>query len=572
MHVLGINISDCHDSGASIVIDGKLIAAAQQERFDRAKHSGADPIAAIKYCLKQANLIWKDIDCIAISWWNINFFEVLEKFKEMRLKRWDTDGLLEDFIEICLEDKEFDPFERKIRNGKTFRNPKGYSIGFLKDIILKYNIPVKFYDHNKCHAAATFFLSGFDKASVLVIDGCGEISSIGFYHADKGGLVLKDGETFKNSLGLFYQYISSDYLKLGSRSEGKTMGLAPYGKRSNLHNLLGSKVLNLNKGKWLKFHKENLNKKILGFPPRPLDKPPLSENYVNLAWSTQKLLEEAVSKILRKNLAQKENLCLGGGTFLNCMLNGKLSRSELVKELFIFPAASDEGISVGAALLCAYEMGDNVFFKMKHVCYGPEYSDYEIKKALLENNLKFEKKQNISEETAKLLVDNKIVGWFQGRMEIGPRALGNRSILSNPTNPKTHDIVNKIKGREPWRPLAISVLKEKACKYLVDIDEAPFMVKTYQVIKERQKEIPAGVHVDGSVRPQTVTRDINPRYYDLIKFFEDETGIPAIMNTSFNLAGEPIICSPQDAIQAFRQSGLDCLAIGDYLIKKDGKD
>lgn len=565
MNVLGINVSQ-HDSGAALVQDGKLRCAAQQERFDRVKHSGNKPVSAIRFCMDYASLKWSDIDMISIPWWNLDYNEVLYMIKAMEDDNQNCTGIIEEF-EQCVEKlKKYDKNKKFICNGKkkALEHPNLYDLSFLKEMIGNNKIPIKYYDHNHCHAKAAYFFSPFEESDVLVIDGRGELSSIGYYEGKGNELSYRTGESYKNSLGEFYQYISSNYLALGSYSEGKTMGLASYGENSEIYDIL-KKVLDLDKDKWFRLNLDNLE--YLKFGKRQRYQSPMDENYRNLAYATQRCLEDAVFKILDTEMKGKRNLCLGGGTFLNSTMNGKILRSGKVKDVFIYPAASDEGIAAGAALCACKEIKRN---PMTHAYYGPVYDIFQTLEELRSNfKIDHTRSENIAKDTAKLLAENKIGAWFQGRMELGPRALGNRSIISNPTDAKTLDRVNKIKFRSEWRPLAPTILSEKAGEYFEDISDSPYMLMTFIVKPDKWAKIPAIVHVDGSARPQTLKRETNPKFYALIEEFEKLTGIPIVMNTSFNLSDEPIVCSVRDAIKTFLRSELDFLVIGDYIIKKN---
>jgi len=430
------------------------------------------------------------------------------------------------------------------------------------------NAEIRYYEHHLAHAATSFYCSGFKKSSLLTIDGAGELNSTVMWEGGSDSIKKIREEGSNNSLGGFYEDVTY-YLNLGWLGVGKTMGLAPYGKKSKDMAEKVGKHLDLS-GQFFKRKIPALRSDILGFPPRK-DTNILTRNYTNLAFAAQDALERAILKCVEYLVRQTniKELGMSGGVALNCTTNSKIMESGLVNDMFIFPACNDGGVSVGSALECATQLGEKVDFKLEHIYYGPEFSNDEIESMLKRNKITYEKHGDIAGTVAELLAKGKIVGWFQGRMELGPRALGNRSILADPRKKETWSIVNKVKGREPWRPLAPSILDEAKEEYFENAMESPFMLFTFEVREEKRKEVPAIVHVDGTTRPQTLKKEANELYYRCIKEFGNITGVPLVLNTSFNVAQGPIVCSPVDAIKTFYSSSLDCLALGSFLLRKD---
>jgi carbamoyltransferase len=369
--------------------------------------------------------------------------------------------------------------------------------------------------------------------------------------------------------------------------EGKTMALAAYGKAEK--NII-NKVDKLIKTKgdsyevnsdffYSKRHEKykSFTKKFIEEFGEPLsNKNDISEYYKNLAYAVQYKLEQVVLMLVKKiySVTKDKYFCFAGGTFMNCKLNGKVAKEDFVKNLFVNPLSADNGISLGAALYAANELGCNVSHKLRHTYYGPEYANSKIKQELdnFKDNLHFKKVENISEEAAKLISQSKIIGWFQGRMEAGARALGNRSILANPLDGKAKDIVNsRVKFREMWRPFCPSVIIEDAKNYFDIKVPSEFMIIAADAKEKVAELIPSVVHVDNTVRPQEVSKDINPKYWELIYNFGKITKHPVILNTSFNVKNEPVICSPREAIKCFLNTDIDYLCIGDFLVSKTKK-
>jgi carbamoyltransferase len=562
MIILGVSSTGAHDSSAAIVRNGELIAAAEEERFSRHKHDGRVPLDAIAYCLAAAGVEMRDVDLLALP---------------ERPFRFGRDSYLAEM--------EWALVRRQVREGPgtwrhlvhraaagTIRRAR-LPINFGMDADARVSVRemrtrfgplprVAFFDHHRAHAAASFLTSGAESAAVVTYDGVGGPYSTVTWRACGGGIRRTGAELHPNSLGNFYADITA-HLGLGDWGEGKTMGLAPYGDPARLRDGVAA-MLGLRGERWYRY-KHDAVEEVLGFPPRN-GEPIMSGPYAEAAASAQEALEVALSRITRSAVSGHHTLCLGGGVALNCSANGKLRTAGIAPDLWVFPAAGDGGLAVGAALLGAVAGGWVPRRRLDHAYWGPEYPDAALEAALqAEPRISFRRSPDIATETAVLLADGHVVGWFQGRMEFGPRALGNRSIIADPRSVAIRDRVNRLKGREHWRPLAPSVLLDRAPDYFALEGESPFMLFAVPVRPERRRDIPAVVHVDGSARPQTVSQAQNPRYHALLTAFELTTGVPVLLNTSFNGAWEPIVASPFEAVRTFIACGLDALVLGDYI-------
>ena len=549
MLVLGVSGTNDreHDPACCLYRDGKLIAMVEEERFVREKHApGIAPYNAIKYCLELGKVSLDDIDYISLGW-----------------------------------DYKINPYWQKTIDI--------FPILFPKNIFNYTKKPkVKFYQHHLAHAASSFLLSGFKESLIMVVDGQGELESISIgvgFTTKNGNKKIKFIKSYPIdlSLGYFYDQIS-EYIGLGHWSAGKTMGLAPYGNEIikfpfQLLKNGNFKIKFLEKfeiGKGELDDEEQISslwRQLLASKKMVI--PKLTEEpkqiLKDLAFSGQFYLESIsyhILDFLKSKYPDIQNLCLSGGVALNCTNNSKLIDKFLFKDVFIQPAANDAGVVLGAAALVLNENGKTIE-PLTNTYYGPEYSDVTIKIILDKNSITYKKYINISKKAANLLANNKVVGWFQGRMEFGPRALGNRSILASPFEKNMLDRVNKIKGREKWRPLSPIIAADKVSQYLDNSRDSKYMLQTFLVKKQYRKQLAAITHVDGSTRPQTVNKNDNLRLYNLLKEFEEITGFSILINTSFNtIKYEPIVNSPEDALRSFVKSDLDYLVIGNYLIKK----
>ena len=591
--ILGIS-AFYHDSAASILIDGKIIAAAQEERFTRKKHDPGYPHNAIEFVLKYANLKLNEVDQIV-------FFE--KPF--LKFER-----LLETYVAFA--PKGFVSFARAMPlwiKEKLFQ--KNLLFNKLKehDENYKSDSNIFFSDHHLSHAASAFFPSPFDEAVVLTADGVGEWATTTVAIGKKNDLEVKKEIHFPHSLGLLYSaFTYYTGFKVNS-GEYKLMGLAPYGnpiyieKVKELIDLkddgtfrLDQKYFNYATGLTMTNNKFS---NLFGQKPRNSQKEKITQFHMDIAASVQKVTEEIMirlTKSIRREYGIK-NLCLAGGVALNCVANGKILKEKIFDNIWVQPAAGDAGGAVGAALAMWYlEQKNKRCFdsddKMNGSYLGPEYSQKYIEEELIKKGAKFKvfDEETLLDKTAHDISEGNAVGWFQGRMEFGPRALGNRSILADPRSINTQKNLNlKIKYRESFRPFAPSVLREHLEEWF-DIDvESPYMLMVANVnekkilkISENEKklfgidklnikrsQIPAVTHVDNSARIQTVLKTKNEKYYKLIKKFKEKTGCPIVVNTSFNIRGEPIVNTPSEAFNCFMGTELDRLVIGNCYLKKN---
>lgn len=559
MYILGINCF-FHDSSACLLKDEVLIFAIAEERLSRIKHDRSFPVRSIRECLKFENIRLEDLDYICFSW-NIPIKTGLHNVKTFLLNQ---RPLTKSHIYATLLQ-----FTKDIESWGGRRSLFSEFGKVDKKRII-------FVDHHESHALSAFAPSGFDSSNILVVDGRGATQATTLGYADKRKYEVVDEALFPNSLGLFYA-IFTKYLGFEPNSdEWKVMGLAPYG--TPLNDLLDG-LVTANKNLY------QINSRYL-FGRFPGDMGPLeeklgqcrnpeseiTERHKNIAATVQNTLEEILFSLVSRmiDITGSRNLCLGGGVALNATANGKLIRSGLISNIFIQPAASDDGSAIGAAYGAYWKLeGEIPAIKMRDVYLGSGFSESQVEEKLKRYNIRYEYHNNIEEVVADLIASGNIIGWFQGRSEFGPRALGNRSILADPRVEAMKDKVNScVKFRENWRPFAPAILEDSAEDYLEFYYPSPFMTMTFQVKEDMRKKIPAVVHIDGSTRPQAVNKEANPKFWRLIKNFESITGIPVILNTSFNLRGEPIVCTPEDAIRTFYTSGLDYLAMENFLIKK----
>jgi carbamoyltransferase len=441
------------------------------------------------------------------------------------------------------------------------------------------------------HAASAFYVSGFKEANIISMDGKGEVDSTVLAEGKNNEInVIRKFNTL-NSIGALYESFT-DYLGFRRHShEGHVMGLASYGRpvydtkdiikftekgyscetNTRYHLMLNNVYRKLRRQKINSFNELLINL----YGPKRNKEDPITKKHENIAATIQNIHEKALVR-LAQIMYDKNHIssfCLAGGSSLNCVANGVLLNEDFVKDIFIQPASNDAGTSIGAAFLGYKKLtGKKITYKMEHAYYGPEYTNEQILKEIKNNNLDYKEYSDISGITAELINKGKIVGWFQGRMEIGPRALGNRSILANPTIKDMKDKINlQVKHRQNWRPFCPSILKEACNKYFENYYPSPFMILNFRVKKELWNELPSVVHIDGTARPQEVEKKFNAKYYNLIKKLGELNGHPVVLNTSFNDHEEPIVCSPIDAIKCMKNVNLDYLAIGNYLIKNERK-
>ncbi|HTS13020.1 MAG TPA: carbamoyltransferase [Candidatus Limnocylindrales bacterium] len=558
MLTLGINYSQMHDSSACLVRDGEVLFAVAEERLSRVKHDARFPVLAIRACLDSSGVRPEQLDFVCQGWSRprAGFLHDLRCYA-LGKQPVDSRALLN-------TTRHFVSMQHQRSGENRFRQMYG---------------PIKarfrYVDHHLAHAISGYAFSGFDEAAVLVLDGRGSWEATSLWHGRKGRLEHVWTIPWPNSLGLFYAQFTQ-YLGFQPYSdEWKVMGLAPYGRPGvNLRNFI---IPDDNPYQVAARHligKDSAPtaaiEAALG-PKRPPESE-ISDRHKNLAFAVQDSCEQAMLTLARAAVATTgcRNLCLSGGVALNSKANGKILACELVDQLFVQPASGDDGVCLGAAL-APYLDGRGALptRAMRHAYLGPESSEPEIQRALEIYKLRFGRLGDPAATAAELLAQGKILGWFQGRMEFGPRALGSRSILADPRDPEMNAKVNEaVKFREWWRPFAPSLLKEAAGDYLESATDSPFMILTAQVKEDKRSVIPSVTHVDGSARPQTVEQQTNPLYWRLIDEFGKRTGVPVVMNTSFNLRGEPIVCTPTDAIRTFFSSGMDALVIGNFVVEK----
>lgn len=563
------------DPAACLVVDGEIVAYVEEERLVRFKHAwDIFPIRSIDFCLKKGGLTVKDVDYFAYGW-------DLPKY---------SSGEMRSF---------FDSVNKAHPPGLGTVSWQNWVINFFNEESAKERLRLnltKFfgaadmprlmsYPHHASHAVSAYFTSPFDEALVFTVDGSGDTQCATLWTGKGDDLTMIHEITIPHSLGWFYAAITEFLGFKAYDGEYKIMGLAAYGKEnlkfrkalsdvvSQAENgydyIVNSKYIHNGPHKYSDRFTDNLVD-ILGMVPRQGELP-LESIHEDLAFETQRVLEERVLTLLTHFQSETgmKNLCIGGGVALNVKMNSRIHKSGLFDNIFIFPIPSDSGNAIGAAQGVYHTLTKKRPHKLKHVYFGPAYDDDDIELQLKGCGLKYKKCDDIAQEVAGLIANGKVVAWFQGGLEGGPRALGARSILADPRDIASRDRVNSaIKFREYWRPFCPSILEERAERYMKRAVKAPYMILAFDATEEAKSECPAVVHVDNTLRAQTVGKDHNPRYYDLIAAFEKKTGVGAVLNTSFNIKGEAIVASPRDALRTFWSTGIDALAIGNCLVTK----
>jgi carbamoyltransferase len=577
MNILGINAYHGNAS-AAIVSEGRLVAAVEEERFNRVKYAAGFPAQAIRYCLREAGLELKDIDHVAVP---RNPYARLgtKLFYAMRMPSFAR--------------------ERMKVLAKFTGIPEALGQAFDAEPA---KIAAKFHrvEHHQAHLASAFFVSPFERAALLSADGLGDFASTMWGSGEGSRMKIEGAIAFPHSLGLFYSAVTQylGFLKFGD--EYKVMGLAAYGEAEQLEAFrdivritgngfrLGLEYFTHHRTgpdmSWAEADKTPVLGKMFSeamekrLGPKRNPEEPLEQRHRNLASALQARLEEVYLGMLKK-LAERTGikaLCLAGGVAFNCVANGKIFDTTGFEQVHVHPAAGDAGLAVGAAYYVWHQiLGKPRSFVMDHAYWGPGYRHEEIRGAigassLAKNGWRAEElgEENLLERTAAMVADGKILGWFQGRAEWGPRALGNRSIVADPRRPEMKEVLNqRIKHREIFRPFAPSILAESTSAWFEKSHPSPFMTLAYSVRPEKRDKIPAPTHIDGTGRLQTVTREANPRYWSLIKAFEKLTGVPVVLNTSFN-DNEPIVCRPEEALDCFQRTQMDALVLGDFLITR----
>jgi len=571
MFTLGINAA-YHDPAACLVDDGRAVAAAEEERFTHIKHGKRPvpfsawelPFHAIDYCLGEAGITLAEVDHVAYSY--------------------DPEILLgprRDDAEIAIPLRRVGPSPGwESPWDPLFLSALVNAPGQLLDGV-PHHLRARFRDaagrfrwhhvaHHLAHAASAFLASPFDRAAVMTLDGRGERATTGYAIGEGTGLEWLGQVQMPHSLGLLYEDLTDHLGFLRSSDEYKVMALASSGRPRYASVFRG--MIHLGPGGQYTIDPPRLAER---FGPARLPGGPLETRHFDLAHSLQVVLEETVLELTRwlHKASGSNDLCMAGGVALNCVMNARLRDRGPFREIWVQPASGDSGTALGAALwVDARERpGARRSWRMDHAFLGPAYEEEEIEDFLRWSKLPYRRMADVAAEVAAILEQDRVVGWFQGRMEFGPRALGARSILASPLHAGMQARLNEIKDREDFRPVAPVVLEEEAGEWFVGARVAPFMLFVFDVRPEKADRIPAVRHVDGTARVQTINRAQNPAYYDLIKAFQARTGVPVLVNTSFNTRGEPIVRTPRDAVESFWTSPLDALAIGPFLLEKEGR-
>jgi len=558
MLTLGINYSQLHDSSACVVRDGELLFAVAEERISRLKHDARFPSNAIRACLDFTGIRADQLDEVCFGWPTSGY--------EYRhdLKLFATGRRPITYLDLLNSTRHF----LSMWHQKVGANPFQQQFGPVR-------ARMRFVQHHVAHALSAYSYSGFDDATVVIMDGHGATEATSIWHGCGGRLNHILTIQYPNSLGLFYGEFTQFLGFHRNSDEWKVMGLAPYGQPGiDLRPFIDpdAKPYRVDTRRVIGNGSQPFSgmTPLLGAPRAAEGE--IDERHKDIAYAVQDACEIAMLNVVRTAIEKTgcRNICLAGGVALNSKANGKIVASGLIDKMFVQPAASDDGVALGAALAPYLDDNGKLPNKlMRHAYLGPSFDDEAIESALRTYKLRYMRLTDAASAAAELLSQGKILGWFQGRMEFGPRALGSRSILADPRDPEMNAKVNNaVKFREWWRPFAPSLKKEAAGEYLESAADSPFMILTAQVRPEKRAVIPSVTHVDGSARPQTVEKEINPLYWRLIDEFEKRTGVPVIMNTSFNLRGEAIVHTPTDAIRTFFSSGMDALVIGSFLVEK----
>lgn len=593
MYVLGL--SQVHDSAAALIHDGQILAFSEEERFTRIKHDGGFPAQAARWCLEQAGITLADVDHVAYYW---------QGRRELR-------HALRHFVThlpatLAVFRNEGGDYAAKAASMRTTLTSQGqqshsddyhvggalllhvkrsFTLGRILRDALGHTGPTKFkvhlVDHHHAHAASALHLSPWDSTAIITWDGIGSDGTSTFLGVGEKNRIHDIRRVrFPHSLGAMYACVTGWLGFHPARDEGKIMGLAAYGKPTFVEDFKdlirldsdGRYALDLS---WFRHHATGKHQVSAKFverfgQPRPKTRDAVPQHYADVAYALQNTLEEAglhVARWLAEHTGQKR-LVTAGGVALNSVMNGRILLETPFEEFFAQPASADDGSAIGAATMVSTRLGaprhtgDYIFL-------GPQWSEAEMEKAFAEAGLHYERRDDIVPTAARAIADGKIIGWFQGRVEAGPRALGNRSILADPRGKDTKARLNdKVKHREPFRPFAPSCLIEHAGEYFASDYPSPVMLLVFDVLEHQRERVPAITHEDGTARVQTVSRTDNPLYYELISEFHRLTGVPMVVNTSFNDNEEPIVCSPQDAVRCYLKTDMDALAIGPFWTEK----
>jgi carbamoyltransferase len=592
--ILGIS-AFYHDSAATLIVDGRIVAAAQEERFSRIRHDRSFPGSAIKFVLRHAGVHIQDVDCVS-------YYED----PDLKFRRVVTTAIVAGLDAV----NTFSPILSDWVSSK--RRMDQEVARHLKEMGDRAGRTIDVCRHHESHAASAFFPSPFETAAILCVDGVGEWDTTTIWHGGDKGLHLVGELSFPHSLGLLYSAFTYFCGFKVDSGEYKLMGLAPYGAPIYVDGILSELIDVKPDGSfrldWTKFEfvkgevmTGSAFERLFGGPAR-MPESPLTEREFNLAASVQKVTEIVVSRLASTaaRLTGARDLCMAGGVALNCVANGVISRAKIFDRIWVQPAAGDAGASLGAAILSdrryrnvrSREIMSTSSDGMSGALLGPSYTDDSIKEILDSYGAVYRRlsEQELNKSIVSTIADGGIVGWFQGRMEFGPRALGARSILGDPRRDDTQSTMNlRIKFRESFRPFAPSILSDEASKYFDMTEESPYMLtvcpvaqsircepkedyrerKGIEQLKVIRSTLPAITHVDFSARVQTVDSERNPRFWSLLKCFKETTGCPALVNTSFNVRGEPIVNTPSDAYRCFMRTDINALAIGSFLLEKE---
>ncbi len=561
MLTIGVNYSQMHDSSACIVRDGELLFAVAEERISRVKHDAGFPVHAIEACLGFAKVRADQVDEVCFGW------QTAGPVFRHDLKMYGTGQWPATYLNVLNSSRHFLSMWHQESGARVFERTFGTS-----------KPRMRFVDHHLAHAISAYGYSGFDDAAIVVLDGRGAWEATSIWHGKNGRIEHVQTIPFPNSIGGFYSAFTEYLGFVPNSDEWKVMGLAPYGEPGvNLDAFITPETMN---GTPYHVHTKRIHGGRTGavagiaaaLGALRVAESEIEPRHKNIAFAVQDYCERAMMSVVRAALRKtnSKNLCLAGGVALNSKANGKISAAGIAENLFVQPAASDDGVALGAALAPYLDRDNRLPSRaMRHAYFGPSFDDGAIEIALKTYKLRYTHVSDPAGAAAQLLSEGKILGWFQGRMEFGPRALGGRSILADPRDPEmTVKVNNAVKFREWWRPFAPSMKRETAGEFVESATDSPFMILTAQVRQEKQSVIPAVTHVDGSARPQTVEQTANPLYWRLIDEFGKRTGVPVVMNTSFNLRGEAIVNTPTDAIRTFFSSGMDGLVIGSFLVEK----
>lgn len=556
-----------HDPSAALFRESELLYGIEEERLTRDKHAiDTFPSKAIRACLDYQDLELHEIERI-----------VLPYRRELELNIWRylvsravSNGTLPERV------------YRLTRDLKQLGTDRFYPTrAFRQQLVQEFGEPLPRIErraHHACHAASAFHPSGFDRAIVLTMDGRGEYDSTVVWRGDQTGLTRLRTYEFPNSLGYFFAAITEFLGFHAFNGEGKVMGLAPYGSENRtiedrIRDVIEAGVDYDVREITRDGHTTRAANRLEQLFDRPMKEQPteFTQWEKDLAYAGQKILEEIVVDITETYCRREDvgNVALAGGVALNCKMNKRVLEADAVDDVFIQPVAHDAGLAVGGGMI---DWQPDMVPNLSTVYWGPEFSSEAIEELLRINKIEYEKPDDLEQRVAEQIADGELVGWFQGRLEMGPRALGNRSILADPRTVESRDRVNRfVKHREGWRPFAPSILESAVDDYLVDGRTAPYMIKTFDTEDGRRDEIEAVIHPgDETTRPQTVREEQNPRYHRLLSEFQDLTGVPVVLNTSFNDSGEPIVSKPQEALKDFYGMGLDVLVLEDLLVEKDG--